>query len=334
MTESKRAIGGYFTLEEIEQNDHLSDGVFLNSGRNALIFIIRQFKYEKVYIPYYTCSAVKDVLQREKIKFEFYFLSSDLKPDFNKQIAENECLLYNNYFGVFSKKVAEVSESFSNVIIDNAQALFHPFYKSKAKAFFFSPRKFIGMPDGGIVTSLKFLQQNDSLEIDSSFENATHLLKGIDEGREKAYIEFLKSEEIVDQKGLKSMSKLSYALYRKFNFSYLIKKRGENFCYLHEKLKTLNLFSQLLEKEDEIYGPLIYPFWCNNGDKLRDKLIKEKIFIARYWSNVEEWLGNYPNSLELNLSKNLVALPIDQRLDKEDLDRICKSIFEFNLAKI
>ena len=73
--------------------------------------------------------------------------------------------------------------------------------------------------------------------------------------------------------------------------------------------------------------PLVYPLLIENGSELRNKLISNKIFCARYWPNV---LNNCKDqSLEYHLAKNIVSLPIDQRYGEGDMSRIISIINQY-----
>ena len=61
------AIGGYFELADCEQVDNFPhrNGVLLNTGRNALEYILRTIKQiSHIYIPYFTCEVVLEPIKR------------------------------------------------------------------------------------------------------------------------------------------------------------------------------------------------------------------------------------------------------------------------------
>ena len=66
---------------------------------------------------------------------------------------------------------------------------------------------------------------------------------------------------------------------------------------------------------------MAYPYWTND-DSLRKKLIDNRIYVATYWPNVVEWCGI--GGSEYELAKDLLPLPIDQRYDKNELNKIFK----------
>ena len=49
-------------------------------------------------------------------------------------------------------------------------------------------------------------------------------------------------------------------------------------------------------------------------------LIANKVFVAKYWPNVDEWAGK--DALETWMANYILPLPIDQRYGKEDMERI------------
>lgn len=57
--------------------------------------------------------------------------------------------------------------------------------------------------------------------------------------------------------------------------------------------------------------------------QLRQRLIANRIYVATYWPNLAKL--NY-DTLEECLAKKIIALPIDQRYNKEDMKRIIESI--------
>ena len=77
---------------------------------------------------------------------------------------------------------------------------------------------------------------------------------------------------------------------------------------------------------DDFECPLVYPYWVENGKGLKKKLISKSIFVATYWPNVFEWCKS--DDLEYELADNVVCIPVDQRYDKDDMERILKEILQ------
>ena len=69
---------------------------------------------------------------------------------------------------------------------------------------------------------------------------------------------------------------------------------------------------------------MIFPYTSEAGQELRRKLIENKVFVAKYWPNVDEWAGG--NSVETWMANHILPLPIDQRYGREDMKKIINLI--------
>ena len=71
-------------------------------------------------------------------------------------------------------------------------------------------------------------------------------------------------------------------------------------------------------------GAFMYPLYIENGSVIRSELRKEKIYVPTLWPEVIE--RNEADSLEYNLAKNILALPVDQRYGIGDMEYISRRI--------
>ncbi len=86
---------------------------------------------------------------------------------------------------------------------------------------------------------------------------------------------------------------------------------------MHKHLKQNNELTSILDITT-INGPMVYPYLREGNNELRTFLIKNKIFAAKYWPNVAEWV-NDEDAFEIHLYNNLIPLPIDQRYNTHDM---------------
>lgn len=314
------AIGGYF---ELELNDFGSiyhdDLLALNTGRNALEFILIQQGYVKIYIPYYTCDVTLQPIKRQNIDYEFYFLDKDFYPK-NVALKDKEALLYVNYYGIMNNQLKRLSDKYSNLIIDNSQA----FYEKPLKNVdtFYSPRKFFGLPDGGFASCKMNIEMK--FEKDISQDRMPHLLTRIDKGAESGYAQFKENDKKLDNLPIKEMSSLTERLMRNISYENIKNVRKQNFIKLHQSLRAENELTPIID-DYKYSAPMIYPFLKKGNKKLRENLISNKVFTAVYWPNVKEWLGG-KNYWETFLQENLIAIPIDQRYNGQVINVIYKLI--------
>ena len=89
---------------------------------------------------------------------------------------------------------------------------------------------------------------------------------------------------------------------------------------LHEILREDNNLELSLEEDEE---PMVYPFLAPIKE-LREKLIENKVFVARYWPNVLEWTTK--DDIEYLLAYQMQPLPIDQRYEYNDMKRIIQIV--------
>lgn len=307
------AIGGYFSLELPLREEYHKDAIRLNTGRNCLEYILRVRGYKKVYVPYYTCEAVVEPINKLGIPYEFYHIDIHFEVRDRFTLKEGEALLYTNYFGLKQRYVEQLAEKTSTrLIVDNTQA----FYAKPIPGIdtFYTCRKFFGVSDGAYLYTNKLL--DGDFEQDESYDRMAHLLKRIDLSAEQGFADFRKVDDGLDNQPIRKMSKLTQRIMRSIDYEEAAKKRRENYQMLHEVLGEDNKI-QLSLDEDAI--PMVYPFLSPiNG--LREKLIENKVFVARYWPNVLDWTTK--DDIEYLLAYKMQPLPIDQRYGKRDMKRI------------
>jgi hypothetical protein len=311
------AIGGYFGLELNNNSEFHENLVAVNSGRNALEYILRSGKFKKIFIPYYICPAVLEPLKKLNLIFEYYKIDENLEILKKFQTDNSSAILYVNYFGVKSEYVSKICSLYPNLIIDNSQAFFN--VPSLAIDTFYSCRKFFGVSDGAYLKAKKLLKTN--LKEDYSQGRIAHLIKRIESSAEEGFMEFKKNENELNNRALLKMSHLTKAIMQNINYQRCQNKRKENFFFLHDKLRNINELS--LSSNDAAEGPMVYPLLIKHKT-LREKLIQNRIFIASYWKEVLEWCNE--KSWEHYLAENLLPLPIDHRYYPKDLEIILKII--------
>jgi hypothetical protein len=311
-----KAIGGYFELELNRSNHYHKNAVKINTGRNALEYILRVNKYSKIYIPYYTCDTILEPIKKLNIEFEYYHIDENFDPLIKKKSTDS-VILYTNFFGICGSQIKTIIQNFKNIIIDNCQS----FYSKSLDQIdtFYSCRKFFGVPDGAYVYCNKIY---DGIILqDISYDRSEHLIRRLDADADNGLSHFIKAEKALSNQPIKSMSKLTESLLSNVDYKKVSENRRTNYIYLNNKIKDLNKLDINIDK-DEI--PMVYPLLVENGKKLKSILSKNKIYVTTYWDNVFNWVEK--NTWEYNLADNLVSLPIDQRYEIDDMKRIVKVI--------
>ena len=310
-------IGGYFELELRKDGHYHKNAIRLNTARNCFEYVLRARHYRKVFFPYYSCEVMLESIKKLGIDYEFYHINESFEPIERPALNADEAFLYTNYFGLKQDCVLRLAKIYGKqLIVDNAQA----FYAEPIQGIdtFYSARKFFGVPDGAYLYTEKRLEKEFGQDV--SFERMTHLMKRIDLGAEAGYKDFRKNDELLSNQEIKNMSRLTESLLSGINYEAAKQKRRENYALLDKTLKDSNLIH--LEMDVEMV-PMVYPYLTEDST-LRQKLIERKVFVAKYWPNVREWVGAH--FLERELEGRMVPLPIDQRYRKEEMNWIIESI--------
>lgn len=319
------SIGGYFELElpTKDKNFIHSGCVLVNSGRHALEYILKVLgpKIVKIWIPYYTCNVILEPINRLGIKYEFYHINAKFEINDEIHPKNGEYVIANNYFGIKDHYIKQISRIYKNhLIVDNSQSWYAP--ELLGINSFYSPRKFFGVPDGGAAWVTGVL--NVDLKKDFSYDRCSHLLKRIDLGAQEGFNDFHANSTNIGQQPLMQMSTLTKRLLSSIDFDWIKITRRSNYEILAE---ALNPYNQLiLPSLNSFECPMVYPFLTDN-DLLRQHLIDNKIFVATYWPNVLKLC--HEDSIESNLAKYLIPLPIDQRYNELDMRRIIDIIKKF-----
>lgn len=308
------AIGGYFELELRKGEHYHKNAIRLNSGRNCFEYILRARGYKRVYMPFYTCEVLYEPLRRTGVERIDYRINEQLEPIALPDLKEGEAFLYTNYYGLKQICVEHLAQKYGNrLIVDNAQA----FYADPIEGIdtFYSPRKFFGVSDGG------YLYTDSLLEGDfkqaKSMQRMSHLLKRIEDGAEVGYADYQKEEATLVNRPIERMSKLTDALLGTIDYEKIAQERVTNYRILDEQLGQSNVIHFEMRQGNV---PMAY-LYLTSDENLRSKLIKNKVFVATYWPNI-----NNDNSYETYLKHHLLPLPIDQRYNEDVMNQVINLI--------
>lgn len=311
-----KEIGGYFELEKQSEcilGEFHKKAVPINLGRNAIPFLALTQKIKTIYLPYYLCDSVENACASCGIKVKKYHINSKFMPIFHNVLKNDEYLYIVNYFGLFNNTTIHVlKRRYKNLIIDNVQSFFSSPIRNTPTIY--SCRKFFGVPDGGYVYSKPIV----SLKKDSSADRFKHLKGRLNTTAEEYFNDYKKNEDLLSHLPLLAMSDETHSILEKIDYKNVKSKRTRNFNYLDKNLSRIN---QL--KIGQIHGAYCYPLLIENGKTIREKLIKNRIYIPLLWPNLTDL-----NSFEEQLVSNLLILPCDQRYNTKDMERITNLINE------
>lgn len=290
-------------------------GIALNSGRNALRYLIRGRKIKRIWLPKLLCSAISDTCKEENVEILYYSIDKQLRPVLPQNL-EGDWLYLINYYGQYSvEEIRHLGRVYKNIIVDNVQA----FYTKPIDGLdtIYTCRKFFGVPDGGYLytdcTPPKKLQK------DESYDRLAFLAGRLERSANEFYLAYRENEQRIDELPLRRMSMVTQNLLRGIDYEQIKKSRERNFSYLHEHLWAINQLELCLPD-----GPYMYPLLIKDGAEIRKNLQEKNIYIPILWPNV---LQECPaDSLEYHYATDILPIPVDQRYSVGVMETIVDEI--------
>lgn len=307
-------IGGYFGLEQFHGREYYQNLIAVNNGRNALLYLLKARNITKLYIPYFLCNSISDMLDRNGYSYAYYHISEDFLPIFDRRLSGDEYIYVVNYYGQISNDTIEkLQQQYGNVIFDNIQA----FFQKPAKGIdtVYTCRKFFGVPDGGYVSTTARLSA--TLPVDISKDRMRHVLGRFEGNASDYYSDFQNNDIVHEELPLRYMSRLTHNLMRAIDYETVMDKRSENYAILDKTLGSRNKLNLTAP-----VGPYCYPFYCENGLEVKRKLAAQKIYVPTLWPNARQWEG----TLEKDYAENILPLPCDQRYGTEEMKYIVQEV--------
>lgn len=311
-----REYGGYIELEHFTGTVLHEEGIALNCGRNALVYICKKRKINKILVPYFICSSITDALDKANVEYEFYHISETFEPIFDFVLNDYEWLYIVNYYGQISNdKIKEWHHKYVNIIVDNAQS----YYQMPIRGIdtIYTCRKYFGVSDGAFLHTE--LELEEKIDFDESYGRMNFLLGRFERGASEFYPEYCANNSMFANEPIKRMSALTMNLLRAIDYECVAKRRMSNFSILLHNFKEVNKLDL-----NAPYGAFMFPLWIDNGIDLRKKLQLKKIYIPTLWPNVIKMCT--PDTLEYQFAVNILPIPVDQRYDDEDMEYLTNAI--------
>ena len=340
-----------FDFSKINQNNSLNIynkkfNYCLSSGRSAiylsLMIIKSKIKKFKAFLPYYSCPSIAQPFKELNIEIIYYGMGSDLStPSELPSKLDNSVFFFIHYFGINNSKIVDFLNIKRNssknlfIIEDVVQTCFSNNYSNNIGHFLISSfRKFLPVPDGSLLSTnykSKLPLNNPDFEY-LYYQIASKELRN-SSVLEKIYLDlYLKAEKILDKKtNLNKMSLFSKEIIQSINISSINKRRIFNWKKLNIFFEKRNLkFKRLFKKIKKEEVPLAYPIIINNNkrDNFLKYLKKNRVFCAIHWNLKYKKNFNLFYD-EYLISKSIVSIPIDHRIDNNNLKRLMDIIDGF-----
>jgi hypothetical protein len=320
MTQSPPSLGGYLELELGPRSAPPHAGaIALQSARAAFLLLLRSVQPRRIWLPWYLCETMAEQARRAAIPIQRYGLEPGFRIGDAVELAEGELILVVDYFGLCGDRVADALARFGadRVVVDASHAYYAA--PTAALATLYSPRKFVGVPDGGLLAT-RLPIEAPAMEDEGSLARLQPLLRRLAEGPEPAYPLHLQAEASLEAQEPMRMSRLTQRLLESADFARVAERRRGNFDALHRVLGPRNA-APLPRAEGAV--PLSYP-WFGGGQALRAQLQAQRIYCPRFWPHLATMAG-VPD-FERYLYDECIPLPCNQGCEADDLARIVAAI--------
>jgi hypothetical protein len=342
VTPSRRIVGGMFGLELIGANGYSSikpgtalfeqPQCLLATARSAVNLLARTLRPPTLWLPSYICGVVIVAARAAGARMRFYAVDDSLKISDNKWLAEiqpGDLVIFADYFGfdTWRSYGAEVSACGARIAEDACQAMLNKDFSQYSDYIIVSPRKFVGVPDGGILLAGKSTQVPAA---DFPAAPAEWLLRSTKASILRSQFDryggdrnWFKMFQWVEANGPIEpcrMSDLSAAILRAVDWKTIKKRRRRNYEFLSSELGELAIFPDLPRG----VVPLGFPIRLRKRDQVRRSLFKERIYPAVHWDIHDFVPAEFASSHRL--AREIMTLPCDQRYGRDEMQRMVSKL--------
>jgi hypothetical protein len=320
MTRNFPPIGGFYELElPIGEQQIHSGAIALSTGRSCLCAILNYLRPQRCLLPYYICNSALEPFRKHGVNVDFYEVTDTLIPTEYPDLGPDEYFMYVNYFGIQRNEVSRLESTYgSQLIVDNTHDFFHEGGYSKAWSFT-SARKYFGIPDGAFLSIPHGISTQDVVPprtpefTEISLQHSLQRLLG---HQVEAFGSFQNYEARMPCE-LYRMSEYSRCILSHIDFEQVRTARRRNFERLSEALGHSNQLQATIPDQSE---PFAYPFLPEQPIS-RQKLFDRQIYVPTLWPKLPQRPPEI-HSTSLQLSQNILPLPIDHRYDSAEMQRI------------
>lgn len=315
---SDDAIGGYFGLEVAGRRAPawISRAQRFVSGRAAIAAFLATRSKGVLWLPHYVCGAVLEATRDAGFPIRRYVLADDFGPPSDLPVSADDTILVIDYFGSASETIKRTIRRFGGerVLVDASQSLFFP--AELATHIVYSPRKFAGLPDGGLLISSVLSEPIGQPDEHGSIDRSKHLLQRVAGLREEGRESFAEAERSLTYNRPAPMSRLTSSMLENLDFERIATSRMRNAAALRA---ATPLSHPLLDQASFEIAPLCVPVLAANVERVRAILASQRVFLAHYWPDAIV-PGNDRHARVL-MEKTLF-LPCDHRYDVQDMEQL------------
>lgn len=340
----KKIVGGMFGLGGgVSRNQNVSLPFFershllLANARSGIAILAHALAPSQIWFPSYLCDVILKAAKqvRSSPVTQFYDVNYRLEISTEKwltNVKKGDLVVLIDYFGFpYDRAYAiQAKERGAWVLEDACQALLSEGIGDFADFVIYSLRKWIGVPDGGVLVDNTDMGLLD-IELRKPPSDwwlkafyATVLRREFDlYGGSRRWFQLFREANAEGPIGHYAMSELSMILLMHgFDYSTITKRRVDNYRTLSDKLSNLALFPKLSSG----VVPLGFPIRVKNRDQVRQMLFNHEMYPPLHWPIQDVVPEEFKESHRL--AAEIMTLPCDQRYDSSDMNRMAQLVCE------
>ena len=307
----------------------------LFNARSGIKVVVDSLQPRQTWVPSYLCPTILTAIDPHITDLQFYPINEKLDISsfaFHDDVKAGDLFIFIDYFGfqINNTILQQLRDQGVYLLQDCSQNLFYDWRESAADFILYSPRKFLGVPDGGILHTKATIQLDHPDLAPPPQETFMDMFTAVVQRREfdlwggdREWRECFDKAEKVFSAGYHAMSELTEILLNQaFDYEQIISQRRDNYKTLSTKLSRIALFPEL--PEDVV--PLGFPVVLENRDQVQQQLFRSKIYPPIHWHINGLIPPEYSESHAL--SSSMLTLPCDQRYQDVEMDYLAESVLK------
>lgn len=324
------------------------NAIFLSSCREAIGCVLNSLEgnVNKVCLmPAYMCDTVFIPYSMMGWKLIFYHVNKKLVADENeieRMMEEKKpgMIFLHNYYGVETTAnlagiVSKAREKGIITILDATQSYYLTERSYSTDYIVGSLRKWYGISDGGFAVGKVALQQ--PLEKDKDYTDTClelridkfkYLLNKDVESKKRFMSKHYEMEDYLDRKRtITAMSDEASGILEHIDEDACAMARRKNARFLYDAIASFKTIEVITYTDNA--APLYLPIYAEKRDELKKMLVENDVYTPILWpigKENEEILSKD----EKYIYDHMLAIPIDQRYNTEDMGKIINIMREFD----
>jgi hypothetical protein len=301
--------------------------LLLGNARSALAEFLKQRSARKLWLPSYVCEAAAESAAASAAALDFFPVDEALAPDsafLARHLRRGDFVLAVDYFGMvpdaaFRRLVAERRDV--RWIEDRAQALD---VGSAAWGHWqlFSPRKLLGVPDGGILTrgrgpARRAPRSLRAPDIEGMLGAQAARLDDPAGRLSASWFAAYRRSEAAQEVALEAISAFTVSVLRSVDATGMRRARLSNWRTLHRALSAFAAWRRAPGA-----APFGYVVRVRDAGRAQSRLAAKGVFAQRNWARLPSPRGRFPEAHRL--TRELLTLPCDHRYDAAGMRAVAR----------